>query len=732
MSQIVKDGCQRRRMVFVKPVSRTLLVAAVAGVCVTAAAGARADTSDADILWINHPSIIVESNGHAYTEVKNSSHSIEGKIKVSLDAGVTGRVQSFESWPKLGVPIEGFPTSWDDFKDSGYSKSYSTPRPKTVEQEFGFSIPRQDYDDFMVVACNMNADRLRGQGKKDSEIFDENRIIEVSVDTGLYVDYSGPDNITPTPQEVSYPTTINVVCERDDSLDPVATPEIEGAYVQAKALPKNLRGGCELEINGSVISREPNTQVKFVYVDDKGNVSDLKTVTTSGEANTTFQHKFPVSAEHESGKVRIVGQSHPFYSNWASFESQCNAPADDFKTVLPPKAVAVQAYATADTVLYRGRLCPAKAKIWGVLEGRGEASGAAALFAGGQLKGLRQYQAEDGKTIIVEAEHALTWEGNQTGQQNVLYRMNVSNAAGDLIDHVEGTQNYECRAPQTAGVAQGAAGGIASNDNLPKSVTLSLSTQGQKTLPGWVCPQKVRLHGNVMSDDQPLSGTAILYVGDTFIQEHDVDLEANWGHNYDAEHEFSWNAATQTEQTLDFTLKFANQHGHVVKTVKKTESFACRKIATTGLAGAGGLTGGQQPGQASRPAAVGQLVSPQEMALSIQAPKGLVRQGQIRLTGGAANAKYGLSFLRKNGGGYTKVQSAQLPKQMTGLAASFPLQALNGGREWRLEVCPLGQAAAACRTSDFRLSRIGTGAGVKAPAQVQPKGTVILVPGAVK
>ena len=235
-----------------------------------------------------------------------------------------------------------------------------------------------------------------------------------------------------------------------------------------------------------------------------------------------------------------------------------------------------------------------------------------------------------------------------------------------------------------------------------------------------------------MSGNQPLTGLAILYVGDTFVKEHDVDLQANWGHNYDAEHSFVWNAANQTEQTLSFTLKFANQHGHVVKTVEKTESFVCQKITVNPVVagGPGGIATGQNnplPAQQQRPqAATGQIaVAP---ALAVRAPKGVVRSGEIRLSGASPNAVFKLTFLRRSGSGYTAVNAAQLPKQMKGSNATFPLAALSGGRAWRLQVCPEGAAPSACQTSDFRVAVAGAKTESQ-PGGSQPTTTILVVPG---
>jgi hypothetical protein len=122
---------------------------------------------------------------------------------------------------------------------------------------------------------------------------------------------------------------------------------------------------------------------------------------------------------------------------------------------------------------------------------------------------------------------------------------------------------------------------------------------------------------------------------------------------------------------------------------------------------------------------VGQLaVGP---ALAIMAPKGTVRRGEIRLTGGPANATYELTFYRKIYSSYQKASGAGLPNQMTGLSASFDLGALDGARQWRLEVCPVMDGQGSCKTSDFRVPVIGK-TKQQAPVQGTP---FVIVPGAI-
>ena len=141
--------------------------------------------------------------------------------------------------------------------------------------------------------------------------------------------------------------------------------------------------------------------------------------------------------------------------------------------------------------------------------------------------------------------------------------------------------------------------------------------------------------------------------------------------------------------------------------------------------------GAEAPGQRQTVAACKIVVV--STAFDILAPKGQVREGRIQLSGGAANAKYDLHFYRGDKGGFKRVRSAQLPRQMTGRTATFNLKALSGGLDWRIEVCPAGTPAGkagktACKTSDFRILQSSSLGKVKAPGpQGEPK--TFILPG---
>jgi len=709
----------------------SLLAAGTAALLLSAAMPAQADSGRADVEWHNHPSIIVASDGSKYTEVLGSSHSVEGEIRVELDAEVTGRVLSYHAWPRLGIPGENVYSSWHAFKDNGQSKSYSTPRPKSVNETFNFSIPRQDYAEFMVVACYLQADRMRSQGMNNSQVFSQNRIVDIFVGASVTYEMSGPDRVNPPPEEVQSDSSITLICQRDDSLDPTAVPEIVSASLSIDVVKTNAaQDKCELRLKGSIETKNPGTEVKFVYVDETGKASDVKTVQTRASKVRNFEHSFPLPKGKKSGRIQIVGQSHAFLSNWADYTSICDGIADDVKTVLPPKAFHLEAIPMADTVMFRGLVCPAKVKIWGIIQGRGDWQGNGVLAVGNTPKAMEPYDISDGEQFIVQGEHGLSWEGLQSPQQNVKFSLYVTDKDGKELDQMQVTQNFVCREPQVSDAHQGAPGGVAGDVDLPKSTILLVSELGKKTQNGYVCPAKGRVSAFVQSDAEGFSGTLAIFAGGSLKKEIAVDLPANHGTSYPYDYELPWNGSTIPSQHVVFAMKVLNKHGHEVASKEKIEGFDCTKIETAGVAQVGGGYATEPrdplPSQQGRPVATGQLaVGP---ALAIMAPKGSVRSGQIRLTGGPANTTYELSFYRKSSGGYQLVKTAKLPKQMTGLTATFDLAALTGGRDWRLEVCPAKGGQGTCKTSDFRLPVVSAVKQKTSPAQPTP---FVIVPGVI-
>jgi len=598
-----QSGGQPGFAIFRRAAPKGALAAGIIAAGLTLAGAASADNGSIGMQWLNAPPIKVESDGSKYTKVANAAAPIQGSMIVHVEAELSGKVKSWEAEPKLGLGDHG----WDSFPASGASQSYGLPRPKTVHTAFPFAIPKADYAAFMVTACNYHADELRQQGLSNSQIFGQDREYKIAVWGGLEYETTGIAGSQPPPEVESweiYPK-VTLICEGDhEELDP-AKPAITSVSLVVKG-SNSVEGSCELRLGGSIISKEPNVEAKFRYVDDSGKQSDVKTVTTNIGRIALFEHSYPVDAgTSKSGRIQVVGVSHAFMSTWVDYEVNCAVASQDKVSVLPPDAYHLEGIATADETMHKGFACPQKVKIYGILKGRGTASGAAALFAAGQLKTLKQYSIENGQTIIVEGEHDLNWSsvhafGNTVPHQNVKFAMNVTNAVAAIVDQIEATQQFSCRKVSTSGVAGDAAGGL----------------------------------------------------------------------------------STGTTQPLP-----------------------------------------------SQQAGAGQLTLQQAPAVTIMAPRGLVRNGQIRLSGGAANATYDLTFYRKSGGGYVAYPSAQLPKQMTGLTAGFQLGALDGGRDWRIEVCPAGPAQGSCKTSNFRLPAIGAEQVQPAPGVATP---MIIAPGTLK
>jgi hypothetical protein len=573
-------------------------------------------------------------------------------------------------------------------------------------------------------------------------IFAQDRSIEILAKAGHRYEMSGTDWQVDPPDQIQLPQSIEVTCKGVPPRVPAPVaenptrnkPEVEQATL-AILEEGNLRGACSVHLSGVIRSKHPSTQVKFRYHSDDGRKSDLKTVATDQTATALFSHEYPLSEGGTwSGKIRIVGESPDFVSDWASYRVNCGTPAQGYASNDPTPPDLTMLVGTTKEKLYKGFICPAKVGLDtrilanDPMEGRAIhiAAQQGAIAEPQQQVSEMDFKVVKGQKFAAGAGFVMKWsnvpavDGNPP-KQTMKFTFQAARHH-TVIAEIEETVVLSCRKPEMAGVAQGAADDVAPTEPAqPKSVTLSVSPLGLKRIPGYSCPQRARVHGFVQSGDVPLDGTVGLFVNGSMVKQHPVDLPANTSHNYDTEYTFPWNAATQTEQTLSFTLKYANSQGHVVKTVEKHESFACSSIETGGVAqgAVGGVTTGK-PAPATH----------SHQTFAIQAPKGLVRQGQIRLSGGAANANYTLKFLRRNGGGYVAVNAAQLPKQMTGMVANFPLKALTGGRDWRLEVCPDGGAPSACKTADFRLTRIGAAGDASSPAPEQPQGTIFLVPGA--
>ncbi|TQV70651.1 hypothetical protein [Denitrobaculum tricleocarpae] len=616
MSDRTSPGAQRLHQPLPTPCHthtawrRGLCAATAVGAVFAMTGSAVADHADAFVTQLNAPPIVVQSQGSAYTQVSSPAIPIEGTISLEVDAGVSGRVKRWKAWPMLVLP-DG--VSRLDFRDAGGAMNYQRPYPKAVDRDQDFVISKTDYSSTMATACIRHSERLRAQGLSNTQIFGQDRQVEVAV-KGI-VEYETTGIVgAPVPPEVRpADPTVTVNCKGHEPVETSSLEVVEQAFIA---------GVCRLRLNGRIVTTRPNEEVSFRYADEVGNQSSVITVRTNGTRFATFSHTDKLPSGPNSGRVRIIGVSSVFNTPWQDYNLDCNQ-ATGITTVMPqavpqPPEASVAGSVVSERV-FQGFVCPDRISIDGTITARGlMATGSAAILLDNRHKLRQDFSVSEDGTETVRYLDSLTW-GNPSGGLTL---------------------------------------GAGSNTEPPK--------------------KSVMMH-----------------------------------------------------------FKITDAQGRIIDTAFRRHSFACRPSTQSGqIAGNRLVTPQQGSGhQMVRPGgtANAQLARPGAAVsgFAIQAPQGRVRKGEIRLSGGQANANYSLRFYRKTGGSFQPVRSAQLPGRMRGTRANFDLGALSGSRVWRIEICPAGSTgianAQSCKTSDFRLPRMG-GARSGADAPVKEGKTRRLAP----
>ncbi len=219
----------------------------------------------------------------------------------------------------------------------------------------------------------------------------------------------------------------------------------------------------------------------------------------------------------------------------------------------------------------------------------------------------------------------------------------------------------------------------------PKIGFLAAGDHKEAVHNGMACPTVVRIKAEITNTGDAATGTAFLYSQNGQVTQHPYSLEAGADSGniggidtfiVEALHDFSWQGVGGSQQTLDYRMVLQDAGGNVIHSKSQSQLMTCRDLDT--------------------------------LDFTVEAPKGQLaagETGEIRLSsGGLYNGDYNLHFFRKLGESQiAPAQSVSLPKTMSGTSQTFPLAALTGGPFWQLRVCPVGQIAAACRTSDFQL-----------------------------
>ncbi|NIA69593.1 hypothetical protein HBA54_13410 [Pelagibius litoralis] len=249
----------------------------------------------------------------------------------------------------------------------------------------------------------------------------------------------------------------------------------------------------------------------------------------------------------------------------------------------------------------------------------------------------------------------------------------------------------------------------------------------------YLCPARMRVEGGLQGRGKA-SGKAVLFASKEQLAEEVYDVDQGDTVYFGGERELSWHVGNVHGQEVVLQLMIRNMAGEVVDSIKSSQTFKCERIVQGALAltppqptnDKASAGSGSTPPQSTNDNATAQA----GLNFNIVTPKNRVRNGQIRLSGAKPDQAFKLRFLRKsNSGGYKIVNSAQLPKQMTGNAASFNMAALNAGT-WRLRVCPMAKGGKipnvkACKTSDFKVLAAGTFQAPTGDPQQSPTYSII-------
>lgn len=710
----------RRRSVLSR---RGLLTAAVLSAGLGLPTAAVADSAKVDVKNVSGPTLKVKTDGSNYTALSGSFPAIKVDLHVQLDAGVSGKVKSWKAWPVLDSK---------HFKDNGKSVTYSIGnRPKKVDRVETTIIAAADYAEVAVAACNSHAQNLRIEGQGNAAIFASQYSLWINVEAGWQYEMTGISGVTP-PVEVALNPAVEVICEKAPSWQPVTAfhkNDVESVDLQIDTLA-SFTGECGLRLLGSLETKGANGTVKFRYVDGDGKKSDVKTVSTGSDKIVDFNHEYPLK-QHSgqvSGKVRIEGVSSEFNSSWVDYEADCAGMtgAGSLATSLPPtvKLLEVKVLEYRNSHFYT---CPIKVRIRGVLEGRGSVKGAVAILGGTSVAETRLYDIENGEKQYFATMHELDWSGSPGGQHNnhmtVKFTMNATNAVNAIVDSDTMNKTFNCSL-------------------LIPHASIGAEVIKREIVGGaYLCPVKYFVRAEIGSGPVAISGDVKIKAGPKYIGFFEYDLKAHQKKELDlVAVDLSWNGVPPTangllqQVYLDLFITGGNNDKHL-RSWGEDVLFRCTKVAqssSTGgaktsrapgqaqlaeeyLGGNGNLTTGARPNTTLSQQTMGAVKAFQTApGFNVLQPKGAIKKGVIRLSGGKASSGYSLTFYRKTKGGYKAVRGSGLPRKMTGTSAKFKLGALKGGQLWRLEVCPSGQRGKkACKMSDFRLPALKGSAGVK-------------------
>jgi len=374
------------------------------------------DSKEATVTHVTSPQLVVESNGSSYHSVSAFANLV-ADVRVQIKTGTVGHVKSWKVW--LGLATEN--GAAENYPHYNVAKSYPWyDRPRSVDRTETIIVPSAAWDDFAKARCNALADGLRAQGLGNTAIFGQDRKIVLAVVPHLDADNTGAGSGSIIEEAVSWQAQrkVDLVCKKwagaaiPQASDSLAVPP---AKVVNKGLSiyesATLNGSCRIRLDGWITTDQKHAEVSFRYRNQEGKQSQVWTVNTGESKTATFSHWYdvPNTGWTETGSVRMVGVSHDFQSAWAEYSMDCvEGGPQTLATTLPP--ILKMTIVEQGKVMVGGQICPARLKLVGVLEGRGNVSGRTIFFGPGYLSPPRDYSITYGQKLLVGADVELKWD----------------------------------------------------------------------------------------------------------------------------------------------------------------------------------------------------------------------------------------------------------------------------------------------------------------------------------
>ena len=443
---------------------------------------ASADTESIEVVDVVTKKIHVLSNGSYYHDVPFGPIVVD--VRIRADAEVSGYILSWKAYLQIVNEDDIF----IDLEEAAVSKSYPKfHRPKEVDRIETIAASQSLWKQQVKTMCNELADDLRAEGLKNAEIFSQDRTFDLAVEARLNVEASGATGIQ---QAVSPPyfrddsPKIEVVCKKwGGSQIPQASNNVtsQPAKVVNSGLSiverSGLSGVCKIRLDGWFTTDHKGANVSYRFETYDGKKSNVETANTGDSKTATFSRWEDIANEpsgDETGKVRLVGVSHEFATDWVDYHLECSEGGPSTLVSNSPPLLTMTVVPQGK-VMVRGHICPAVVKLVGVMNGRGNFSGHALFFGPGYISPLRDYTITHGEKVLIGAEAELDWDNIVLPAPNAIlsqareFGFNVTNEDDKVIAFVPKTSHFiECRKPQiNPVVGQGGSGGLTTGTNQP-------------------------------------------------------------------------------------------------------------------------------------------------------------------------------------------------------------------------------------------------------------------------